>query len=282
MWGAGNIALKKKLVMSTEPFYPKSRNISVAWAEAFLRLIEPGVSEITPAVIVVTDFNSGMVNEDPTIRTLLDQEMTRLDLRSCEAVASTIFPVSMWNPLIPDSAEQLFRRYEKVWPRIKHRDRANNRGNYFRRLTAFQPKGSNVAPVNQLRHIAETYHQKGNHRRSALQASVFDPTRDHVHSRILGFPCLHQVGFTRVGDSGLCVTGFYPLQYHFEKAYGNYLGLCRLGRFMAAQMGLNLLQMTCVTGALKLGEPNKGILKTRFNILANSLRQYLAKMQVEA
>ncbi len=276
MLGAGNTALKKKLVMSAEPFYPKSRNISVAWAETFLRLIEPGVSEITPAVIVVTDFNSGVVNEDPTIRALLDQDMARLDLRSCEAVASTIFPVSMWNPKLPDNAEQLFQRYERVWPRIKHRDRANNRGNYFRRLTSFQPKGSNVAPVNQLRHVVETY-QKGNHRRSALQASVFDPTRDHVHSRILGFPCLQQVGFAPVGDSGLCVTGFYSLQYLFAKAYGNYLGLCHLGRFMAIQMGRTLVQMTCVASALKLGDQSKGGLKT----FANNLRQYLTEKQAQ-
>lgn len=262
--------------MLAEPFYPASRNISVAWAETFLRLIEPGMREITPAITVITDFNSGVVNEDQTIRTLLDQEMARLNLRSCDAVASTIFPISMWNPSIPENADQLFSRYERIWPHIKHRDRANNRGNYFRRLTAYQPKNSTAAPVNQLLHIAETF-RRGNHRRSALQASVFDPTQDHVHSRILGFPCLQQVGFSAVGNNGLCVTGFYPLQYIFEKAYGNYLGLCHLGRFMAAQMGLTMVQLTCVASALTLGSQSKGPLDT----FANDLRQYLAEKQAE-
>ena len=73
-------------------------------------------------------------------------------------------------------------------------------------------------------------------------------------SRLQGFPCLQQVGFAKVGEDGLAVTGFYPMQYVFERAYGNYLGLCRLGKFMAAQMGLRMVRMTCVAGVAMLGE----------------------------
>ena len=32
----------------------------------------------------------------------------------------------------------------------------------------------------------------------------------------------------------------------FERAYGNYLGLCHLGRFMAHEMGLTLSQVVCI------------------------------------
>ena len=32
----------------------------------------------------------------------------------------------------------------------------------------------------------------------------------------------------------------------YERAYGNYLGLCRLGRFMAHEMGLTLSQIVCI------------------------------------
>ena len=45
---------------------------------------------------------------------------------------------------------------------------------------------------------------------------------------------------------GLAVTGFYPTQYMFERAYGNYLGLCRLGNFMAHEMELRLSQVVCI------------------------------------
>ena len=33
--------------------------------------------------------------------------------------------------------------------------------------------------VNQLEHIIQTWH-KGNHRRTALQAGLFDPLKDHT------------------------------------------------------------------------------------------------------
>lgn len=246
--------------MSSEPYFPAARNLSTAWADTFLRLNDSGISELSPAIIVVTEFDQGVAVEDSYIRQSLDEEMSRLNQRSCEDVASTIFPNSMWNPNIEDNAPQLFSRYERIWPTIKHRDRANSKGNYFRRLTAYQPNGSNVLPVNQLQHVIETF-LRGNHRRSALQAAVFDPTRDHVHNRILGFPCLQQVAFAPVGADGLSITGFYPLQYMFEKAYGNYLGLCRLGRFMAHQMQRTLVKMTCVASALTLGNQPKSALR---------------------
>ena len=62
-------------------------------------------------------------------------------------------------------------------------------------------------PVNQLDHIIDTF-RRGNHRRSALQVSIFDPTRDHKHCRQLGFPCLHQVAFLPETNT-LTITGYY-------------------------------------------------------------------------
>ena len=49
-----------------------------------------------------------------------------------------------------------------------------------------------------------------------------------------------------MGDDSLAVTGFYAKQHMFERAYGNYLGLCHLGRFMAHEMGLTLSQVVCI------------------------------------
>ena len=104
--------------------------------------------------------------------------------------------------------------------------------------------------------IIKTF-QGHNHRKSALQASIFDPSRDHSNARILGFPCLQQVVFTPLGEDKLSVTGFYAKQLHFEKAYGNYLGLYELGRFMAKQLGLKLSQVVCIASCLELSELNK-------------------------
>jgi thymidylate synthase len=263
--------------MSNRLFIPKSNNLSIAWAQAFLAVMEHGTTELAPLVISVTDFtDSGIANENDAVRKRLDQELEKSDDYLCHSVANTIFPESMWNPSLKNNADELFERYERNWPGIKHY-RDNRRGVYFRRLTAFQPKntdGTDGQKVNQLQYILDTF-KAGNHRRSALQASVFDPTRDNTNSRQQGFPCLQQVGFASVGNVGLCVTGFYPLQYMFTKAYGNYLGLCRLGRFMAAQMGLSLVQMNCMVANAKLGVSNKNKLVG----LANDLRSLLDNLE---
>jgi len=42
------------------------------------------------------------------------------------------------------------------------------------------------------------------------------------------------------------------MQYLFERAYGNYLGLKRLGEFMAHEMSLRLERVICIAAVGKL------------------------------
>lgn len=259
--------------MPSEPYLPTSRSLSIAWAEVFLRLMDHGMSEPAPVVLTVTDLDgSGVASERPAIRERLDRALGEHGLQTCHTVANTIFPASLWIPGEANSAQRLYERYESIWPRVRH-NHQNRRGVYFRRLTAYHPDGAAGEPVNQLQHIIDTYRQ-GNHRRSALQAAVLDPTRDHTNCRQQGFPCLQQVAFVPVEGEGLCVTGFYPMQYLFERAYGNYLGLCGLGRFMADQMGLPFARMVCIASVARRSGP--GITKGRLEGLATDLRQILA------
>jgi thymidylate synthase len=246
--------------MPSEPFIPSSKNLSMAWAEVFLKLMDQGTEELSPVIVTVTDIDEqGVAKEIPAFRQRLDQELAAHGEQRCHTVANTIFPESLWNPAAENNAKKLFERYERIWPTVQKYP-LNRRGVYFRRLTAYAPKGSTSESINQLQHIIDTY-KGGNHRRSALQAVLFDPTRDHTHSRQQGFPCLQQVAFTPLNRSGLSVTGFYPMQYQFERAYGNYLGLCRLGRFMARQMSLSLVQMTCIAVVTQRGNYSKSSLR---------------------
>jgi hypothetical protein len=243
-----------------------SENLSLAWAEIFFHLMEPGASEVAPAVITISEFDEhSLPVQIPEIQRAIDA----VNKQSCRTVASTIFPNSLWAPDAENDAQRLYDRYEKIWP-VVAKCRANGKGVYFRRLTAFSPEGNGEAcpVVNQLVHVIDTY-KRGNHRHSALQASIFDPTRDHTHNRRRGFPCLQQVAFGVSGGT-LEVTGFYALQHHVPKAYGNYLGLCWLGRFMAQQMGLHLSQVTCIASSLKLGD---GYSKSGLAPLKNALKQ---------
>ena len=218
-------------------------NLSVAWGKAFLKVFHAG--EIAPLMVIINGLDNAEPPEIPAIRDALDLALKANGKgTSCHESANTIFPNSLWNP--DTDRHDLYRRYLKIYPHIRKYPR-NRNGVYFQRFIAFDydDKVHKVQNnVNQLDHIIETWNG-GNHRRSALQAAVFDPLRDHTNQPQRGFPCLQQVAFTPIGSS-LSVTGFYATQYIFERAYGNYLGLCRLGRFMAHEMGLRLSQIICI------------------------------------
>ena len=234
-----------------KPITIEADNISVAWADALRCVIDMG--EITPLTVVFRGFEDGKPLEVEPIRQILDDALdTNAKGLSCNEVANTMFPNSLWNPEAP--REKLYERYRRIMPRVlKHR--LNWTGVYFQRLIAFG-RNANFVGVNQLEHIIQTWH-RGNHRRSALQAAIFDPNKDHTDQRQRGFPCLQQVAFAPQGSDGLAVTGFYATQYIYQRAYGNYLGLSWLGRFMAHEMGKQLTQVTCVASLAQRGKPKK-------------------------
>jgi hypothetical protein len=231
-----------------------------------------GSDELTAVLLSVKDFGAdGLPNEEPEIRRLLDEHLKLLTNKSgrplsCHDVGSTILPVSLWNRSANDSGKQLFAKYERVFERVKARDKRNRKGTYFQRLTSYAPLKVGDKSINQLAHIIKTYN-KGNHRRSALQAAVFDPRFDHNDAPMIGFPCLQQVAFAPT-DDGLTVTGFYPVQYIFERGYGNYLGLCWLGLFIATQLQMPLVEMNCFVNVAQLGNQRKADLRRLADELA--------------
>lgn len=222
--------------------YLEDQNLSLAWARALRLVGGRGRSEIVPLVVSVTGFDKlGQVAEDNSIRSSIDALLLREGKQTIDTVANTIFPVALWNPKQPRAF--LFDRYARILPRLRKASRKNGRGIYFERFIT----GGPVGHENQLDFAISTYQTRKGVRRSVLQAAVFNPGRDHSAAALLGFPCLQHVSFAPT-DAGLAVNAFYAAQYLVERAYGNYLGLCRLGQFVAHELGLPLVRMTCFTG----------------------------------
>lgn len=258
-------------------YVAKSQNLSVAWIEVFNHLMQPGISDLSPAVISISEFDErSLPREIAGVQEAIDG----VNKQTCRTIANTIFPNSLWTPNATENAKLLFERYGRIWKTIS-KCPANSKGVYFRRMTSYKPTGApaDMKPVNQLAHVIDTYNG-GNHRHSALQASIFDPTCDHTKSPRRGFPCLQQVAFN-ASEGYLEVTGFYALQHHMPKAYGNYLGLCWLGRFMSQQMGLRLAQVTCIASSLKL-PTGEGYTKSNLKPLRESLDQLVNMNQQKA
>ncbi|VVE01039.1 hypothetical protein PAQ31011_02143 [Pandoraea aquatica] len=254
----------------TKPLVKSAQTISQAWAEVFLATMEKGGSPRHPVIVTIDGLEDNHNVEIPSIRERLDAELLAFKQSTCLTVANTIFPMSLWNPEAEDNAATLYSRYERAWPGIK-KCPTNKYGVYFRRMTSYQPKDSKTF-TNQLESVIASYKQ-GNHRKSALQLSIFDPTRDHTNQRQKGFPCLQQVSFTPLKGDRLSVTGFYATQYQFEKAYGNYLGLYWLGKFVASQLDMSLSQVICSAAVLSRGSKKVN----QLNSLAIDIKNLLMK-----
>jgi hypothetical protein len=219
-------------------------NLSRAWARAIRPMLGPrAVAEVAPICVSIVGFEHGVVAEEDAIRTALDTVLKSAGKQDCHAVANTIFPESYWNQAKPRSL--LFDRFKRSLPRIKDSSTKNAHGTYFERMIA----GGPASHPNQLDFVLDVYAKRPSVRRSALQVGVFNPHLDQTGAAQQGFPCLQHVTFAPVKEQ-LNVNAFYATQYAFERAYGNYLGLCRLGRFVAHELKLELARVTCYTGIL--------------------------------
>ncbi len=230
----------------------KGNCVSDCWLEALRILVDERISEISPLIVKVhkTNYRPEFVNE---LELELNKYLLSVDQPKIETTAGSIFPVSLTG-----GKKSVFQRYEEIWKYVK-KDSANRRGTYFQRMTAY---GSQYGEkCNQLQKIIETYNgiegtRKPVHRRSALIATIFDPKLDHTPQPQLGFPCLQQICFVPSGEQ-MSMNAIYAMQHLSTRAYGNYLGLMRLGNFMAEKLGLEFTHLNCMISTLALGKMGK-------------------------
>jgi hypothetical protein len=254
-------------------------NLSYAWGRAF-QMIMNGNKSLMPLTISIGGLVNGLPVEDDHIRQALDRALDQNNKYPCAVSAMTIFPFRYWNLMRQPNIHEFSDLYmNKYLPRLRARDSRNARGTYFERMVAFQGvrgKGGKLLTEtkNQLEHIISLWPKRGEHprpRQSALQAACFDPVKDHNGAPRSGFPCLQQVSFAYDDMGGLAINAYYPTQYIFDRAYGNYLGLCHLGHFMARELGLELVRFNCFIGRPELGAVNKSALSELVRVIEDAL-----------
>lgn len=225
--------------MDGSPIIIENVNLSEAWIAALRKITENGGSEICPLVVSLTDFS-----ESNKVRRILDANLLNSAMQSIATVSETIFPNSLYEYVQYDR-EELYKRYKRNLPRIKKIDSSNAKGTYFERLIAFD---NGQEPVNQLDIIILSLRSQNVKRRSKLQASIFDPRKDHTQGMFQRFPCLQHVTFYKSKNGGLVLNSFYAMQYLYRRAYGNWLGLINLGKFVAKESGLEFERFNCFIG----------------------------------
>lgn len=235
--------------MHTRPQVIESDNLSLAWGHIVRRIVGHGGHDIAPLVVSITGYaEDGTAAENPVIRETLDDLLKAEEVHDVENVAFTIFPQRYWR-MAGHDRKQLYAMYGEAFDRIRDYNPRNNKaGSYFQRLTDFAGDGSGP---NQLDWIIEEYLARPTARKSKWQATVFDPMRDITTSAQKEFPCMQQISFTFDGNRGLILNAFYATQQMIRKGYGNYLGLSRLGAFMAHEMGLRFVGLNVFVGIAK-------------------------------
>ena len=250
--------------MSTNaPVQVHSNNLSLAWGKAFLHVMKISPANLAPMMVGISGFRD-MPAEHDGVRKAVDSALSHFAKVSTRVSAFTIFPHGYWTSMGRPNCADLTEGYMKeILPRMKAQNQRNRYGTYFERMVAFQGTkrdgdGFQPAVKNQLNHIIEFWRKLSRQgkrpRHSALVISCFDPAKDHTGQSLRGFPCLAQVSLGYDDGGGLVLNAFYPTQYLFDRAYGNYLGLAHLGHFMATQMGLTLRRLNFFIGRPELGQ----------------------------
>mgnify|MGYP001814730078 CR=1 FL=1 len=233
----------------------EGNSVAECWLSLLKIMVDNKVNEISPVVV-----NIKVTNDAPVYMYDLEEDLNaflaNIGQPCIETTASTIFPESLSH-----GKRSGFDRFDRVWKYVKY-DTKNRNGHYFRRLTSYGEKYGRK--INQLEHIIDAYNgipgeRKPTHRRSALIATTFDPTLDHSAQRQRGFPCLQQVCFVPNKKSELSLNAIYAMQYLSDRAYGNYVGLIRLGVYMAREMGLEMVELNCIVSVLGLGKMKKSL-----------------------
>jgi hypothetical protein len=259
------------------------KSLSAAWSRAFLNLIGSSVHELSPFFVSIAADADGNAVEDADLRHALDASLEDSGYQTVEKVAKSIFPEAMWRRAKGDR-HKLYASYLASLPDfVSMQPRMNHSGLYFARLVGYGVRakdGQQEAHLpaeklkeggNQLEFIIKTC--KPGAQRMALQAAIFDPMRDQSAARRV-FPCLQHITFAPdFHRRTLALNAFYATQQLFIRAYGNWLGLFRLGGFVASQTNLRFERLNCFTGVEKMEvatRPKRGDLADRLTDLARA------------
>ena len=243
----------------TSPSVIESSCLSHAWGRAFLHTFDGARPTLSPLVLAVGGLSNQPPSEDAVVRKAVDAALKQQQMNSIRVSGLMIFPYDMWvrRGRPGCDAFSVFCVDELV-PRLKALDQRNRYGTYFERMMRFSgTRNGRPHSVDQLQFVIGLLKRPRRSRHSALQIACFDPAKDHTGQAVRGFPCLQQVSVAQDDQGHLAINAYYPTQYIFDRAYGNYLGLCHLGQFLAHETGLEFSRLTCFIGQPILGDVRK-------------------------
>jgi hypothetical protein len=224
-------------------------DVSTAWLAAMRHLLaEPG-GECSNLGVSIAQPAVQRVDVRQELEAFSEDARRRgRDVPQIDSVAGTIFQSSFYRPGASDPEGHLYDLERRI-RKVVRRHRQNRGGTYFERLVAY-PRADG-SEFNQLHHgdgRLQSAARNGRRNGNQFELSIFHPELDPYP---VGFPCLSHVSIT-LRDGVLDATAIYRNQYFVGRAYGNYIGLGEILRFLATESQFAVGELLCVASHAKL------------------------------
>lgn len=159
-----------------------------------------------------------------------------ISVPSPKIVASTIFPQGMYKSA--GSRDELYRKYEsRLYPKAKY----GRWGTYFERMINYR---HNSTSINQLENIISKINSRAIDQKAAYTIYIQYPGNETT--RIMGAPCLNYLAIQiKAGQIGALAV--YRNHDFLTRAFGNYLGLCNLIKFLSLETENEVGMLTCIS-----------------------------------
>ncbi len=230
-----------------------------AWLAAVAHLEQNG--RRVRNMMVEIDVPSVVTAADKCIIALVDAALQQRlkNPTSVSTVAGTIFPQALYRRI---GAAALSEHFLRIMRKAK---KPGTWGTYAMRLMVRSGKnpGDIIYPldlvVSKLKRAAGqgnanvSNYELGVHEIADLEENelflcdvpLYDPARDGAMIR--NQPCLSHLSFKLIGKVELELTAVYRSHYYAERALGNFIGLCHLMNFVAAESGVRSGRLTCIS-----------------------------------
>ncbi|MEL1135559.1 thymidylate synthase [Desulfitobacterium sp. THU1] len=215
-------------------------SFQTAWAKAIIALSK-NRWELWNLVVQIK--NPSMLNST------MHEEMRKFALShkkliEPDKVAYTIFPFKSYKSGIT-TREKLYKaywRYFKITRKMEH----SGWGTYFERMIRYP---TTAGEVDQLGSIIDNINSRRTNYCAAHVIMIPQPNRDL--NKIMGAPCLNyltiQVENPEDHRKIINLLAVYRNHDFRSRAYGNYLGLCKLLHYIAKETNSSMGSLTCVS-----------------------------------
>lgn len=162
---------------------------------------------------------------------------------SVSTVANTIFPQALYERY---GSPEFYDVYaDRVFPKIRGQA---DWGRYFERLIRFPLNYGKKEFINPLQNLVAKMKEQVGHNhtfRNVYELTIYDPRRDA--GRNMNRQCMSFLSFKLTADHKLLLTAIYRNHYYTQRLFGNLIGLGRLQKFVADEVGIESASLTVLS-----------------------------------